>query len=395
MSAALPYSRAIVSIVTGLMFVLALIEFFLNKPKVNFKDPYFIILALLVFFNLADGLRAMDYSEWVRTMESKIPLILIPFSILVFRPQIKEEHIRLISILFCLSFSISTLGSIYNYIQNYSEINAQVLQSKNVPIIGGMHHITYSVYIALTSLISAILAYRYKIKWLWVVAAINFIGLHIISARTGLLGFYFGIFVLGIQYLRNRSLNPKFVLTGLILLIIIPLVAFSTIGSLKNRLKNTLADVNVILHQKDANYQSLGMRVEAAKTAFDLIEANPWTGVGYCNIKYRMSVQYEQNSSNLFIENRILPHNQFIMEFAVHGIAGLLVFVAYFILPFFRRQKRFTPVFLFLWSLILFGCMFECLFDRQHGIVLVSFFWFLYESYSPMDKNEKLITETK
>jgi predicted membrane channel-forming protein YqfA (hemolysin III family) len=82
--AAIPYSRAIISISTALLFVSALAEFSFNKPKTNFRNIYFICLAALVLFCMLDGFRAYSVDEWVKSIEVKLPLVIFPFAIVIF-----------------------------------------------------------------------------------------------------------------------------------------------------------------------------------------------------------------------------------------------------------------------------------------------------------------------
>ena len=387
--AVIPFSRALISITTVSVFVAALAEFILNRPRVNFRNLSFICLASIVLFCVLDGFRAWNTEEWIRTMETKLPVLIFPFSFLIFQEKLEPHFFRQASVVLCLTVTASALASMYNYFVHYEEINQLVLQSKNVPIIGGMHHITYSVYCAFASILSAMLAFRYRWKMMWVLSAVNFVALHILTARTGLVGFYFSFLVLGLVYILNHRPPKRVLLAGIALILILPVLAFYGIGSFHNRALNTWEDLKVVWHQKDANYQSMGMRVEAAKTAFGIIRKHPLTGVGNSNIKKAMGVQYEANNTNLFLENRILPHNQFIMEATVHGLIGLGVLMLFFLAPLFGYFARQPLLFITLWSLIFFACMFECLFDRQHGILLVSLFWFIYRAFDP--GNEKSI----
>jgi len=382
----LPFSRALISISTGIIFISAIFQFVKHKQPINFKNAYFIFLALLILFCILDGFRVYSITEWVKSIEIKLPLLLLPFAYLVFQSNINYTFKLLISSVFCVSISTATLGSMFNYATNYEEINRLVLQSRHVPIMGGMHHITFSVYCAFAVCVSAVLAYKTTIRWYWVPAVINFIGLHVLTARTGLAGFYFALFVLGLIYFLKHKPKPEYLIAGLSAAIIIPLLAFFTIGSFHNRILNTYEDLKVVVQQKDANYQSMGMRVEATKTAFSIIQKHPLIGVGVSNISHAMSAQYEENNSNLFLENRILPHMQFAMEAAVHGIIGFAVMLLFFIWPFIQGFTKHSMLFILLWSLILFACFFECLFDRQHGIVLIGLFWFIFHDFEPQKK---------
>ncbi len=375
--AGMPWSRALTSISGALLFISAMAEIIINKVRIP-TNKYFLCLILLVLLFLLDGLRAGSLSDWFYYVNIRIPLVMLPLSILVFKPKITTEFMLQVSIIFCITIAFATIASSINYILNYKELNALVLHSKPIPIIGQIHHITFSVYCAFAVIVSAFYAWFNKIKWLWVLTIINLAGLHILTARTGLAGFYFACLVLGSVYIINHKPKIRYLILSLVTICVLPVIAFYSLGSFHNRVLNSWEDMKGIWHQKDANYQSMGMRIEASKTAFDLIKKYPITGVGCTNLNHAMSVQYEENNSNLFLENRIMPHNQFVMETAIHGFIGLAILVLFFAFPFFDNFLRLPTLFISLWSLLFFGCMFECLFDRQHGVILVGLFWFLF-----------------
>lgn len=380
--AVLPWSRALTNIFLGLLLVSAFSEVFINKTKVSW-NIYFVCLSLLVLFCLFDAIRSESLSEWFSYFNIKLPLVLYAFVIVVFRNKITSQLIRQVSIIYCAAITSATIASSLNYFLNYTELNALVLQSKPIPIMGEIHHITFSVYCAFAVIVSAYYAYNFKIKWLWLFTIINLAGLHILAARTGLVGFYFACMVLGLVYILNNKPKVQYLAISLSLIFLLPIAAFYGISSFHNRILNSWEDVKVIWHQKDANYQSMGMRIEASKTAIDLVKKYPFTGVGCNNIKKAMSVQYEENNTNLFIENRILPHNQFVIEAAIHGIIGLAVLLLFFLFPLFNHFTQLPALFIAFWSIVFFACMFECLFDRQHGVILMSLFWFLYYNFKP------------
>jgi hypothetical protein len=373
----LPWSRAITSISTGLIFLTGIWEHFYNKIRIPKNVSYLFLLAF-IFLCAIDVWRADSVSEWFSYFNIKLPLILVPFAVIVFGDQINEKLKENISISFCIAITSATIASTINYIQHYHELTALVLQSKPIPIMGEIHHITFSVYCAFSIIVSAYYAYHHKLRWLWLFTIINLVGLHVLTARTGLVGFYFACFFLGIIYILKYKIKIRYLVIGVTAIGFLPIIAFYTLSGFHNRILNSWEDVKVIWNDKDVNYQSMGMRIEASKTAFDIVKRNPIMGIGLSNIKQAMSKQYEDNHSKLYIENRILPHNQFVIEAAIHGIIGLVVLLLFFISPFFTKLGQLSPLFLAFWALIFFACMFECLLDRQHGVILVSIFWFLY-----------------
>ncbi len=382
--AAMPWSRAIISISTALIFASALAEIIINKVQVP-KDKYFICLSALVLLCLVDIFRAESTAEWFSYFGVKLPLVLFSFSVLTFKSKITPNFLQLFSIIYCVAIATATIVSTINYILHYTELNALILQSKPIPIIGEIHHITFSVFCAFAIIVSAHLAWNQKIKWLWIFTIINLIGLHILAARTGLAGFYSACLILGFVYVINTKPKLHYLLGALVAICLFPIIAFYSMSSFHNRVLNSMEDLKVIWYQKDANYQSMGMRIEASKTAFDLFKKHPAIGVGSSNIKQAMSMQYERNNTNLFIENRILPHNQFVIEAAIHGIIGFIILLLFFAFPIFNSFNQLPSLFIALWSLSLFACMFECLFDRQHGVVIISLLWFLYSNSKPSE----------
>lgn len=375
--ASLPWSRALTSIFTGILLLLAFAEIYINRIKLARNISFYCLIGL-VFLCIIDGLRAETIAEWLAYVNIKLPLMLLSFSILVFYPKISDQFLKEISTYFCLAITSTTIASIINYLLNYSALNALVLQSKPIPILGEIHHITFSVFCAFTVFVSSYYAITKRIKWFWVIASINLIGLHILTARTGLAGFYFACIILGIVYLLNHSVKIKWIALSVLSIFILPVIAFFSLHSFHNRIVNSWADISAILHKHDANYQSMGMRIEASRTAIDLAKKHPLLGVGCTNLNKAMAIQYESNHTNLFIENRILPHNQFILETTIHGLFGLFLLLVFFAIPLFYPLKELHVLFIALWSLLLFASMFECIFDRQHGIILIALFWFLY-----------------
>lgn len=344
----------------------------------------------MVALCVVDAARVYEIGNWFREILIKLPLLLLPIPFLLVKEIFERHFIKYILITFVITISLSSTFSVVNYFINFEEMNKLVLQSKNIPVVGGMHHITFSVFCALSVFVSVIAAIDFKIKWLYFFGIINLINLHILSARTGLAGFYFtAILMCFFVVLKNRKFL-KYLFPVLALVIILPLTAFFTIKSFKNRVINTLDDLKATVHQSDANYKSMAMRVEATKTAWSIFEKNILFGVGTGNLRNQMDIEYELRNSNLFLENRILPHNQFVLEAATHGISGLILLVLFIVFPIFSGFNNLSYTFISLWILLLFGMFFECFFERQHGIVLVSFFWFLFLNYK-----EKILLNTQ
>lgn len=384
--ASIPFSRAVLSISGLSIFVLSLA--LINTKKLQFDKSY-LLLIFLILVCFADFFRADNIVQWKSEILIKLPLILLPIPIIFAQNTLGRTYLKFLLITFIITILVSSSISVINYFLNFEELNKLVLQSKNIPVSGGMHHITFSVYCAIAVFISIFIAVDYKIKWMYLAAGINLINLHILSARTGLAGFYFASFALAIILVFKNKQYLKFVLPLIILLILFPVIAFFTVKSFKNRAINTLDDIKTTINQSDANYKSMAMRVEATKIAWKIFIKNPIAGVGTGNLRKQMDIEYERQNTNLFMENRILPHNQFILEAATRGILGLIPIILFVFSPLFLGINKLAYPFLTLWILLTFGLFFECFFERQHGIILVSFFWFLLLNYNNFLNNIK------
>lgn len=371
----IPFSRAILSI-TGFFILLLSITFF--DKKCLFSNKYYILLIIITTICLADVIRAEDIKLWAHEVFIKLPLLILPLPFILLKEIFENKFLKYILLVFFVTVSFSSTISVVNYFINFEELNKLVLQSKNIPIAGGMHHITFSVYCALTVFVSFFAAIYFKTKWLFIFTVLNIINLHILSTRTGLVGFYMASFAIAfIATLKNRKLL-KYSLPAILFLILLPIAAFFSLKSFQNRITNSIDDLKTTINNTDANYKSMAMRVEATKTAISIFKKNPIFGVGTGNLRKQMDKEYEIKNSNLFIENRILPHNQFVLQAATHGIIGLIPLIAFVFMPLFTGFKNQSYSFISLWILLFIGFFFECFFERQHGVVLISFFWFLF-----------------
>lgn len=381
----IPFSRALLSI-SGFLILLLSISFF--DKKCLFSNKYYVCLIITTAICLADVIRAEDIKLWANEVFIKLTLLILPLPFILVKEIFENKFIKYILIVFVATVTLSSTISVVNYFINFEELNKLVLQSKNIPIAGGMHHITFSVYCALAVFVSFFAAIYFKTKWLFIFTVLNIINLHILSARTGLAGFYIASLAIAFMAtLRNRKLL-KYSLPAILVLILLPIVAFFSLKSFQNRIINSIDDLKTTINNTDANYKSMAMRVEATKTAFSIFKKNPIFGVGTGNLRKQMDKEYEIKNTNLFIENRILPHNQFVLEAATHGIVGLIPLFAFVFLPFLSGFKNLPYTFISLWILLFIGFFFECFFERQHGVVLISFFWFILYNLKTQELNK-------
>ena len=94
------------------------------------------------------------------------------------------------------------------------------------------------------------------------------------------------------------------------------------------------------------------------------------------------------------IDKETNAHNMFIETLISVGVVGVMLLLAYFVLPIvlWIRQKRFDIFFFTFLMMVFFNAMFESVFERQLGIIFFCFFnslMFYMSFISKPDKNNQ------
>lgn len=104
--------------------------------------------------------------------------------------------------------------------------------------------------------------------------------------------------------------------------------AFPANNPISTRLQGTWYEINAYLNGASPQGGSLVQRVTYFKTGWEVARQNIWTGVGTGDVNDAMLAQYEAEDTQLDIDHRRRPHNQYLTFLLTFGIAGLLYFVA-------------------------------------------------------------------
>lgn len=374
------FARALTSVSIGLLLISAIWAAIESpeKRKSTFRNPLFLLCALFFFLLLLDGLKQVDHQAWSDELVRKSGIFIIPFAVLM-HSDTKPRSIRMVMAGFAITMAASAGASSINYFLHMDEINPLLLQSKHVPLIADVHHIYFGLFLAVSTIVTFWLhktAEQSWKKWWLIVLIIEFVSLHILSSRTGLISFYAGVYLMALIYIiRSRNVRLRLgILAGLILL---PVLAVLLSPSLRHKISNTREDLESIeTGGDDINFKSFAMRMEAWKMSIELIKEKPLQGVGATNLEAEMAGMYEEQNTQLYEENRVGPHNQILESTIAHGIIGGLVVLAIFLVPFGHRDK-FGIEFAGIWAVLGTAMLVESVFERQLGIVLFGFFYFL------------------
>jgi O-antigen ligase len=279
------------------------------------------------------------------------------------------------------------IASVLNYFNHYEFLSQMVLESKPLPLFSSVYHIEFSFILTSVLLFLGMFLWRNiqemrSNRDVLVIFILLFLGMHILSARTGLLAFWMSIGVWaafeGHKYIKQHW---KIALLSALTLIILALVT----PSIKNRVLNTAEDLSAVINGDDLNHKSFGQRWEAWRASMAIIENHRTWGVGSARKEDALIQGHQMIGSQVDIENQVQPHNQWIQWVLEWGVV-FLVFPVFLLIWGIITQRSIMVYMSFM--AIFVATQFESLLERQSGVLAVLFL--LAVSGIQFSKNLKL-----
>lgn len=330
--------------------------------------------------------------ESTRLFILKLPLLLLPL-LLAGAAILSLQQRAILCAVAVWSVYAAATASTWVYFSDMAWYNQLVLESKPMPVLVRMHHIEFSVYHA-GSVLAGI--------WLWTqrrnsrmpsvlvyftvgAAVVNLLTIHLLSARTGLIGLYGGLACWA--FIASRNQLKRFIWPA-IGAFVIALLAFRFLPSLNNRLRNSLEDLQTVNQQSDPNDRSFAQRVEAWKASVHIMEERPVTGLGMHDLSAAMDSAHTANGSRVLPWNRKMPHNQYLESGIQGGYPAVAICVLAMLFPLVAAWRmRSKPLFAF-FAMLAVASVFESLMEQQSG-VLWMVFWTVVAA-STTNKQETL-----
>jgi O-antigen ligase len=375
-------SQALMSLSLGLLLMMGVYTLIRGKDNsyITSHRPLVLVLLGLLLLHVFSLLYTTNMEEGWRKLLLKAPFFFLPFmGVVIHRLNSKWQLYILLMFIYMVYFT-GTCSTVV-YLQYKDFFDPLILQAKPIPIVFGygVYHIQFSILNAIACLSGLWLWFSKRGilgNGLWVALGcftlLNVVNLHVLSARTGLMGFYIGVVVMVVREGLKRKTYYSYAIIGLLAMILMPFLAYLVSDSFKNRVINTMEDVDTIIYAKNPNDKSIAMRIEAWKTSLDVIKDAPLTGVGLGDLEEQLMLTYEKRGTLLSPFNRKLPHNQF-LETGIHvGLLGMLLLLWLFVV-FFIQYKR-NSLMLGVVSIWLFSFFFESMLERQVSIAALTFF---------------------
>ncbi len=231
------------------------------------------------------------------------------------------------------------------------------------------HHSYYALYalVALVFVYFELAGHWFELKgWhrvlLLVAVAFGILYMVLVNSRAGIVGLYAMAILCPVHLALCYKRCWQAVLTA-VLLVGFTFTAESLLPGHQNRIMET-----VRAGKNDA-------RVDIFQSTLEVVKQNPLTGQGVGDYEGALHDQYAEDEQT-FADKSFNAHNQYTETLLAVGVVGLLLLMAYLLMPLvcaIGRKKVFWQV-LFFTGIIMFNLLFESMLERQMGMLFIGYF---------------------
>ncbi|MGE0088136.1 MAG: O-antigen ligase family protein [Bacteroidales bacterium] len=347
-----------------------------------------ILLGGLFFINVISLFYSSNFNEGIKTIESQLSLLLLPFLIYFDQNFYREERDK-IKILFVASsvISIITLLIIFIFSGKLIEL-INFDRQYDVFMIVRYLNITidqHPSYISLGYLLASIIIWQSfktttnKAYLILKVTIILFIlaFIFLLNARAIFIATFFVVVYFAIKYLTEHRLIYK--------IIIITVLAIGFVFLVKNtRFKKVFQNFS-----NATNIEQVDLRFSLWYNAIIAWQEKPLFGYGIGDSKEALARIHKQRDIEEAVEYKYNAHNQFFETLLQTGLVGFVILMLVFTVPFYQSIRKQQEL-LFLFLMICFVCfIFESMFQRITGIVFFAF-WYSFLVVINLNENKKM-----
>ena len=305
--------------------------------------------AALVVFLLLSGLYTSEWAVWRHEVFRSLPWLAVPLAFTLAVPLTPWQRLTVGS-LFVFGTAAVGLATLGRYLVHPAEANAAIHIGQNIQAVTRIFHVSFGVMLALAffwglTLRRAELAGPVLRAALLAAAAAAALTLHVLAYRTGLLVLYAGLLAY-VGWLLSRR-HALLGLGLLLLLGLVPWLAYQSLESMRQRAQGTVWDVQQFTLAHDINGYSLAQRLAAIETAGAIVGQHWLLGVAPADTHAAMQAQYQWKDLGLRPTNRVDVHNQYLEALLGGGVVGLGIWLAVLFGPLFHPATRRNPATLF------------------------------------------------
>jgi O-antigen ligase len=375
MIAALFTSRALLSIGTILFLAFTCVH---KESAAQFRfflrQPMLVGITLLFFIPFLSGFWSEDREVWARFARIKLPLLLLP---LAFAGNWRLSTIqwRILAGFFLFMVLAGCCWSTWQYLQNVQAIHKGYLAAKVIDTPLGNDHVRFSLVVSIGVICAAILLKQSVEKhWRWVLGILIvffIVYLHVLSARTGLIGLYIFLTMLFfyLVFLKRKSRWIS-IICGFI--IVMPLAAWFFLPTFQNRIRYIIYDFSFIRSSTYLPGANDGNRIISLRAGWNILREHPW-GVGIGDVFHKTNEWYSEFIPGMLETDKLYPSSEWLMYGTAAGWPGLILFTIIMVIPFFQSGLRERFFWIALNAVMAFSFLFDIGLEVQFGVFIYAF----------------------
>ncbi len=338
-----------------------------NKYKVYWVLTLFFWIVVWRCWPIEDGEYLLE------RLRIKLPFLLLPL-VFIALPEFAPGFLNRLFRFMLIVFVLTSFGVLVNYWQNYEVLTEMIRKGHHIPT--PRNHIRFSMLLA-WSIIGWVFLFQKSFRsktnerfWIAGATLYLFVFIHVLSVKSGLLILYIGLFTFLARYVW---VERKWLIgsTGILLMLVVPILAYQFIPSFKNKIDYTRYDLMMFWRGEGGVYSDSG-RLASLDIGWQLAKENTWWGVGSGNLEKAVVEQYTQIYPD-YVEPFMIQ-NQFLYVWAGTGFLGLMLFVFTFLYPFFYERNFGHPLILLFYAMAFGAWMIEHAIENAVGVGHFLFF---------------------
>ncbi len=287
----------------------------------------FLMITLLFWVFALSFFGSEDKEFWLARTRIRIPFLVLPWAFANL-PVLGFRRYAALIYVFVLILFLFTAGSLLNFALDPDTILSGLGEGQPVPV--PRNHIRFSLMIVLAIVSGGWLvgkadywSSRMERNWFAGALIFLFLAVHVLSVRSALIALYAA---LGFSVFRFLFLtkNWKVGILALVLLVLAPVIALNTVGSLKQRIAYMLYDWQHFRSAEGGESYSDSERFISLDVGARIWMDNKVMGVGVGDLEQETQ-RYTSKFHPFYAETPKLPHNQFIYILAGTGLIGLMI----------------------------------------------------------------------
>ena len=336
-------------------------------------------LAGLYLHMLLTAPQTYDWPYFFERLRVKLPLLVLPIAWVgvPFWYGSKANGLPRHRPLMLIFLVLVVGGVLVYYGFHFREVNELIRRGQAMPVPRG-NHIRFSLLVAIGATVGLDGWFRYRSRISLVLAAVLFLGLHVMAVRSGLVTAYAGWLCVAAGW-AFRQQRYRVAAGGVVGLILLPMVAYLLLPSFSTKFNYMRYE---LLHrdpgQDHREYSDAG-RWASIRLGMEVWGDAPVLGVGPGNLRAVMDAIYAERLPGVPGKR---PHNQFVTALAGGGVVGFVVTAGCFALLLLGGGRWRDPLFLGVFAILSLSCLVENTLETSVGASLFPFFLLLY-GYPP------------